>query len=339
MKSKRNRRLLLAILPFLMAFIGGIAKEKPQFEQERRAIENALEKVDIWGPGTPPFRLQATISITPQGKGAEDQHGALLLAWFAPGEWRESITLPGYTQVRIASKGKLWAVRSGHNGGIRTLQIEQLFGLRQDWTLWPGDSITSFKMRKIEGAYLKCVDFGPDTGVSRQLCVDPTSMLPMAMNVARDGGVSAEYGDYTSWGNKQFPRSIRQIENGRTVVELKVESLMSNGASAEMQLSPPQGGFMWESCDNPQPARVRERPPPQYPEAAKAAGKEGRVTVYLIVSTDGSVQHPQVVKSGGPYFDAATVDAVSRWRYQPAMCGTSPVVSERTETVNYILRE
>ncbi len=96
---------------------------------------------------------------------------------------------------------------------------------------------------------------------------------------------------------------------------------------------------MWDSCDDPQPARVIKYGHPVYPEAAKAAGKEGRVTVYLVVAADGSVQHPQVVISGGPDFDAATLAAEPQWRYQPAMCGTNPVPSERTETVNYILRD
>jgi len=48
-----------------------------------------------------------------------------------------------------------------------------------------------------------------------------------------------------------------------------------------------------------------------YPEAAQAAGKEGRVVVKFVVAKDGSVQNVKVLKGVDPELDAEAVRAVS----------------------------
>ena len=108
MGSLWSRRLTAALILSLLLIPGSQAKEdQQQLQQEAQVIKSSLDKVNIWEAGTPPFRLQAGIRVHPEEKGAADYHGTLVLSWFAPGEWRESITLPEYSQVKIASKGKL----------------------------------------------------------------------------------------------------------------------------------------------------------------------------------------------------------------------------------------
>jgi TonB family protein len=333
-----NRRVIAALILSLLLVAVSQAKkkeDKEQLEQDKQLIESALDKVNIWGAGTLPFRLQAGIEVHPEGKGADDYRGTLVLSWFAPGEWRETITLPEFTQVRIASKGSLSTVRTGNRGGIRALTIVDMIDMRRYWTVFADESVIGARTRRVEGGEERCLEVKHHVLLSRELCVDPTSTLPAALPHAGDTGDSIEYGDYVGWRDKQIPRSIRSFETGRVAIELKVESVSSNGASADSQLSRPPEGILWESCDNPEPARILEAHHPDYPEAAKAARKEARVIVYLLVAIDGSVRNPQIVKSGGPGFDAATIRAVSRWKFQPAMCGTSPVLSEFTTTVNY----
>ena len=333
-----SRRVIAALILSLLLIAVSQAKkreDKDQLEQDKQLIESALDKVNVWDAGTPPFRLQAGIEVHPEGKGADDYRGTLVLSWFAPGEWRETIMLPEFTQVRIASKGNLSTVRTGSRGGIRALTIGEMIDMRRYWTVFADESVIGAMTRKVEGGEAKCVEVKHHEYPWRQLCVDPTSTLPAALLHEGDAGDSIKYGDYVGWRDKQIPRSIRSFENGRVAIELKVESVSSNGASADSQLSRPREGILWESCDNPEPATILEAGHPDYPEAAKAAGKVATVIVYLVVATDGSVRNPQVVKSGGLDFDAATIKAVSRWKYQPAMCGASPVLSEITTTVNY----
>jgi TonB family protein len=57
---------------------------------------------------------------------------------------------------------------------------------------------------------------------------------------------------------------------------------------------------------------------PQYPEAARAQGIEGRVELNFTVSSSGAVESPTVTASSPPgVFDQAALAAISRWRYAP----------------------
>ncbi len=71
---------------------------------------------------------------------------------------------------------------------------------------------------------------------------------------------------------------------------------------------------------------VREqRPPaplvrvnPDYPQRALARGIEGWVEVQFTIDETGAVTDPAVVASSPQdVFDKSTINAVSRWRYNP----------------------
>ena len=68
-----------------------------------------------------------------------------------------------------------------------------------------------------------------------------------------------------------------------------------------------------------------------YPEAAKAAGKEGRVTLKFKVDRDGSIKNVKVVKGVDPELDAEAVRVVSSApAWAPGMQNGEPVA------VNYV---
>ena len=64
-----------------------------------------------------------------------------------------------------------------------------------------------------------------------------------------------------------------------------------------------------------------------YPEAAKAAGKQGRVTLTFVVDTDGSLVDAKVVKGVDPDLDAEALRVVSscKEKWTPGMQGGKPV--------------
>jgi TonB family protein len=63
---------------------------------------------------------------------------------------------------------------------------------------------------------------------------------------------------------------------------------------------------------------------PEYPPAAQASGLDGRVEVTFSVDGDGNVSDASVVSAEpSGLFDAAALEAVSRWRY-PAAAGRAP---------------
>ncbi len=86
------------------------------------------------------------------------------------------------------------------------------------------------------------------------------------------------------------------------------------------------------------PPRAVERSAPSYPPRARAEGVEGVVTVSLLVSADGSVEQAKVVRAEpAGIFDAAALEAVRGWRFEPASYGGKPVKVWARQVVRFAL--
>jgi protein TonB len=73
---------------------------------------------------------------------------------------------------------------------------------------------------------------------------------------------------------------------------------------------------------------------PAYPELARRVGATGIVIMECIIDTGGRVTNVRVLR-GHPLLDAAAVDAVYQWRYQPGTLNGIAVPVIMTVTVNY----
>src|SRR6478736_6049463 len=80
------------------------------------------------------------------------------------------------------------------------------------------------------------------------------------------------------------------------------------GPAAEVLNKIPPGG------KPPQPTR---RPEPVYPEAMRVSGLEGRVTVGFVITKEGLVDDPIIVRSNNPWFERPAIDAILTWRFTP----------------------
>jgi protein TonB len=79
---------------------------------------------------------------------------------------------------------------------------------------------------------------------------------------------------------------------------------------------------------------------PGYPGGARRAGREGIVTVRVLVGTDGTPISVTVrVTSGHEDFDDAAVQAVKKWRFSPARRGKDPVASFHDVRIRFRLDE
>lgn len=63
---------------------------------------------------------------------------------------------------------------------------------------------------------------------------------------------------------------------------------------------------------------------PEYPEAARASGLEGKVILKIVILENGHVGEIKVLK-GDPQFVEAALAVVKGWRYQPAMLAGRPI--------------
>ncbi len=70
---------------------------------------------------------------------------------------------------------------------------------------------------------------------------------------------------------------------------------------------------------------------PQYPFEMRRAGIEGEVVVEFIVDTNGDVRNPFVLRSTQREFEAAAIQAVSKWRFRPGRRGGRDVNTSRVQ--------
>lgn len=75
-----------------------------------------------------------------------------------------------------------------------------------------------------------------------------------------------------------------------------------------------------------------ERAPPVFPESARLAGAEGFVELAWTVLRDGRVGWARIVRAEpSGFFEAAALDSVRQWRFQPAQSGAQAIEC-RTQT-------
>jgi protein TonB len=77
---------------------------------------------------------------------------------------------------------------------------------------------------------------------------------------------------------------------------------------------------------------------PRYPDSARRRGVEGTVIIKAYVTEQGRVEQVQVEQSSGHAdLDAAAVEAVGRWRFEPARRGRQAVAMEVSIPVRFVL--
>jgi periplasmic protein TonB len=65
---------------------------------------------------------------------------------------------------------------------------------------------------------------------------------------------------------------------------------------------------------------------PRYPESARRQGVEGTALLKVRVTEQGRVEAVQLERSAGhPDLDQAAIEAVRRWRFEPARRGKQPM--------------
>ena len=63
---------------------------------------------------------------------------------------------------------------------------------------------------------------------------------------------------------------------------------------------------------------------PTYPEFAREAQIQGKVTLHVLVGKDGRVKNVKVIK-GVTGLNEAAVDAIKKWVFKPALSNNKPV--------------
>jgi TonB family protein len=89
-------------------------------------------------------------------------------------------------------------------------------------------------------------------------------------------------------------------------------------------------GLRGQDAPNEIVRRAKSKVQPVYPDLARKMNLTGTVKVEVIVSPNGTVKEAKVV-GGHPVLANAALDAVKKWRFEPASMESSGVVDFKFE--------
>jgi protein TonB len=84
---------------------------------------------------------------------------------------------------------------------------------------------------------------------------------------------------------------------------------------------------------------ARAKVPPQYPFEMRRAGITGDVLVEFIVDSNGDVRNAFAVRSTQREFEAAAIQAVSKWKFRPGKKGGRAVNTRMQQPISFSLAE
>ena len=136
-------------------------------------------------------------------------------------------------------------------------------------------------------------------------------------------------------------RGIRLAQSSSTAVSAilklgEVQETVEGTAQgqARPQQRPPQrvqvGGFV-------SPMRLLKQVKAAYPEAARAEGREGNVTLKALVGVDGTIVNVTVLPGADADLASAAEQALRQWVYQPTMLNGKAMETVTTVEVNFRL--
>lgn len=322
MKKQVTRALLFALL-LALAPAGRTAEKKDKQKEAAALLARAVEVSNIRCEGCPPFRLRAGVRVAGLTSGQVD--GSYLLVWASPHRWREEITFPGFSQLRVAGEGRLWRRRNLNYLPFQVEQLSQALTFVRRLKLETGESVKKIWEQQEDDSPVRCVELKPRKGLNRQLCLDSGA----AVLRREDNKLWAnEYADFGPLGERMFPRQLRVTEGDVSVLELQVQDLSVVTQPEQTLFARPEGLDIQEDCEDPKPAELLDMPVSTYAAPPLRVPPRGLVAIYGVIGTDGKLGDLHVLRSAGAEWDAFWLTRLRHSRYRPRVCNGVPVPEE-----------
>ncbi len=196
-----------------------------------------------------------------------------------------------------------------------------------------GDQILKFKPKpkpkKEEAPKIQLIEMPkiePDEPEKVEATDEPTKPLDFAPPMQTD--VPQVITD-TSFVQKIQPPPPDNVRPAAGIITIPGDRDMSRFRGIEV--------FDLSKLDQQPVAKFQARP--QYPFEMRRAGIAGEVTVDFIVDSNGDVQNAYAIKSSQREFEAAAVQAVTKWKFKPGRKGGRNVNTHMQVPIVFTLNE
>lgn len=224
----------------------------------------------------------------------------------------------------------MWAAKEGHADVVRTLLDAEADPEQIDPRGW-----TPLMIASIEG-HASVISTLIEAGVQ----VNRTDSLGVnALMRAAENGKRAAIVALLN-GNARVDARSGAGDTAEMLAERNGHSLVAQVLSGDLEptvlVTPPVEILEFFAIE--QIPRQMKTGPPVYPELARKAGLEGTVYIEFIVGSDGKVGNVNVLQ-GPQIFRQAAIDAIRKWKFEPAMLNEKAVAVRMTQSVIFKLSD
>jgi hypothetical protein len=272
-----------------------------------------------------PYELHGTVVINPA---TSNEKKGYITIYRDHERMRSELRVEDYQEIQLVRGGKLYIYRS------TPLPVPLLNWLSETDHYWDklaedGDARTSDVARKkVQNQAANCFDVKGEQ--RHRLCFDPERKV-LLESMERQRAI--EFSNYSEVDGHLFPKKITvllELATKETPI-LTVEDIQVIKAQfAPTAFVVPPHAMEFDTCENKQPAKPLQTPRPEFsPMAARRnAAVSPTIHVYGIIDKDGNLQNVKMLTTDAE-LQQPILEALKKWRYTPAMCGASPVASEK----------
>jgi hypothetical protein len=319
------RRLLFSYLIAVAGPVGLMAADK---QAAQDLLKTAAQQASLLDNSSRPFVMDVDFTAKFDGP----MQGHLRLRWEAKDRWWSKVTMGPFEQVLFMNGDKSYTLR---NLDFTPLQVRDLMSL-----LHVGKDVDKLVAKKdkqrVEGSLsADCIEAERSDAGSQheEVCVDAGTHWILTRTLTNPLYVqTSRYSDFAEFGGHAYPRRLQLDKNGETVITANVMKLEEEALDPNL-LVPPVGAIERRACANPTPPKALTQPEADFTSLRLPNGATS--IVAATVHIDGSVGGVQLIKSGGQAMDQAWMNAVKKYTFKPAMCGTDPVEYEVTLQTNF----
>jgi hypothetical protein len=219
---KRGLYLLILVVSFLQCLD---ASDTVNRQEAIARLKQAVSKTNIFE--LPSFAMKADVHLDNRGKKIV---GTYQLLWNGPDQWREEISFPGYSEVEIGGKGKIWRQRSTDFIPFPIYNLHQALGFGSSASstasmplvqlrLTSKDTISKVTAKKEHGEHLTCFKVEDEQKYSSEICVRDGSGT-----IARTSSSETD-DDFQPVGGKVFPRHLSTHLESKAEAEVSITEL------------------------------------------------------------------------------------------------------------------
>lgn len=271
-----------------------------------------------------PYELHGTVVINPS---TSSEKKGYITIYRDHEKSRSELRVEDYQEVKLVRGNKLYIYRS------TPLPIPMLGLLAEADHSWDklaedGDAkMGDVARKKVQNQAANCFDVKGEQ--RHRLCFDPERKV-LLESMERQKAI--EFSNYADVDGHWFPKKITvllELPTKETPI-LAVEDIQVIKAQfAPTAFAVPPHAVEFDTCENMQAAKPVQVPRPEFSSTVmRRNAATPTIHVYGIVEKDGSLQNLKMLTTDTE-LQQSILEALKKWRYAPAMCGASPVASEK----------